>query len=275
MLALYIHVPFCLSKCRYCAFNSRPLPGRGLPAQASLVDDYLAALCRELQLAAAALRCGASPGESLRSIYFGGGTPTLLDPSCLCSLLEQSRLYFNWGEAIEITVEANPATVNRSGLAELRWPARVELLARRPAVVVDSAHNLSSIDALLQALAESFSVRRRLLVFATTREKDAQGMLARLLGRFDHAVFTRYLNNPRAVPPEVLQAVAAELTGRRYPACPDPAAAWEHMRALAAPEDLVCVTGSFFIAAEMRSQIQARLEADAEDRGIGIRSDQR
>lgn len=113
MLALYLHIPFCLSKCRYCAFNSRPLPPGG--ARTALVGDYLAALRRELQLAAAN-----QPGESLRSIYFGGGTPTVLDPSCLCSLLEQSRRYFNWDEAIEITAEANPATADRSGLAELR-----------------------------------------------------------------------------------------------------------------------------------------------------------
>lgn len=113
MLSLYLHLPFCLSKCRYCAFNSRPLPSGG--ARPPLVGDYLGALHRELQLASAS-----QPGETLRSIYFGGGTPTVLDPSCLCSLLEQTNRYFHWNEAIEITVEANPATVSRSGLAELR-----------------------------------------------------------------------------------------------------------------------------------------------------------
>ena len=114
MLALYLHIPFCLSKCHYCAFNSQPLPPGG--GGEALVHDYLEALRRELQLAAPAMPAG----ESLRSIYFGGGTPTILDPSCLCSLLSLSKRFFNWDESIEITVEANPATVTRAGLAELR-----------------------------------------------------------------------------------------------------------------------------------------------------------
>jgi len=151
-----------------------------------------------------------------------------------------------------------PETAVRAGLAEVVWPARVELLARRPAVVVDAAHNPASIDALLRVLQESFSVRRRLLVFATTWEKDLRGMLGRLLGRFDEVVFTRYLNNPRAVSPEELEAVAAELAGRRYRVCPGPADAWDEVRRLATPDDLICVTGSFFIAAEIREQIRAR-----------------
>ncbi len=111
-----------------------------------------------------------------------------------------------------------PEAAIRRGLAEVAWPARVEVVARRPAVVLDAAHNAASIAALVETLDESFSVGRRLLVFATTQEKDLRGMLQRLLGRFDHVIFTRYLNNPRGVPPEELQALAAELR-RRVRAC--------------------------------------------------------
>jgi dihydrofolate synthase/folylpolyglutamate synthase len=151
-----------------------------------------------------------------------------------------------------------PETAVQAGLAEVVWPARVELLARRPAVVVDAAHNVASVDALLQVLQESFSVRRRLLVFAATFEKDFRGMLTRLLGQFDEVIFTRYLNNPRAVSPEELEAVAAELAGRRYRVCSGPAEACTAVRLLATPDDLICVTGSFFIAAEMRELILAQ-----------------
>ena len=149
-------------------------------------------------------------------------------------------------------------TAVRTGLAEVVWPARVELISRRPAVVIDAAHNPASIDALLRVLQESFSVRRRWLVFATTQEKDVRGMLGRLLGQFDEVVFTRYLNNPRAVPPEELDAMALELGGRRHRVCSGPDDAWDEVGRLAAPEDLICVTGSFFIAAEMRQQIGAQ-----------------
>jgi len=146
----------------------------------------------------------------------------------------------------------------QGGLAELSWPARIEVMARRPVVVVDAAHNAASVGALVDTLDESFSVRKRLLVFATTLEKDISGMLDRALGRFDEVLFTRYLNNPRAVPPEELAAVAKSLTGRSYPVCARPADAWENVRRLAGPEDLICVAGSFFIAGEMRHEIQSR-----------------
>ena len=143
------------------------------------------------------------------------------------------------------------------GLSESSWPARVEVMARRPAVVVDASHNAASVAALVETLDDSFSVRRRLLVFATTLEKDISGMLDEALGRFDEVLFTRYLNNPRSVPPEELAAIAKSLTGRSYPVYARPAEAWEQVCRLAGPEDLICVAGSFFIAAEMRHEIQS------------------
>ena len=127
-----------------------------------------------------------------------------------------------------------PEEAIRRGLAGLAWPARVEVAARRPAVVLDDAHNAASVAALIATLGESFSPRRRLLIFASTQEKDLRGMLAQLLGQFDEVMLTRYLDSPRAVPPEELQAIARELTGREYPVFADPAAAWEAARWAAA-----------------------------------------
>jgi len=68
-------------------------------------------------------------------------------------------------------------------------------------------------------------------------------------------IFTRYLNNPRATPPEELALLGAGLTGLHYQVCSQPAAAWAKIRSIATPEDLICVTGSFFIAAEIRRMI--------------------
>ncbi|MGD0152846.1 MAG: radical SAM family heme chaperone HemW [Thermacetogeniaceae bacterium] len=119
MLALYLHIPFCRHKCHYCAFNSQPLPPG--TAGGRLVRDYLDSLHRELELAAAAPAIRApADGSSLHSIYFGGGTPTVLDPPALCSLLKSLKLHFHWSDDIEITVEANPATVDQARLTELR-----------------------------------------------------------------------------------------------------------------------------------------------------------
>ena len=91
------------------------------------------------------------------------------------------------------------------------------------------------------------------------------GILARLLGEFDQVFLTRYLNNPRSVPPEELGVVAAELTGRSCRLCETPAQAWEQARAAATPEDLICVTGSFFIAAEIRHRVLVRPANGAKD----------
>jgi len=149
---------------------------------------------------------------------------------------------------------AVPERAVREGLAALRWPARIEVVSRRPAVVIDAAHNVASVEALVQTLSESFSPARRLLIFATTQDKDHRGMLGRLLGHFDEVVFTRYWSNPRAVPPEELAVLARQLTGRSYAVYPQPADAWEAVGRLATEEDLICIAGSVFIAAEMRRQ---------------------
>ena len=154
-----------------------------------------------------------------------------------------------------------PEAAVRRGLAEVVWPARVEVVARRPAIILDAAHNAASIAALVEVLDESFSAQRRLLVFGTTREKDLSGMLGQLLGRFDHVILTRYLENPRSVPPEELSELAAQLVSARPPnieIAATPAEAWQSVRRQAASDDLVCITGSFFLAAEMRRQLDAR-----------------
>jgi dihydrofolate synthase/folylpolyglutamate synthase len=146
-----------------------------------------------------------------------------------------------------------PETAVRQGLAEVRSPARVEVIARHPLVIIDAAHNVASVAALVETLDESFSARPRTLVFATTREKDVEGMLRLLLPRFDRAILTRYLGNPRYVPPEELAAVARSLGDYRVQTLPHPAAVYEELVNGAAEQGLICVTGSFFIAAEMRT----------------------
>ncbi len=159
-----------------------------------------------------------------------------------------------------------PEAAIRRGLAEVKWPARVEVVARRPAVVLDAAHNAASIGALVETLTESFSAEKRWLVFATTQEKDLRGMLSQLLVFFDRIIFTRYQNNPRGVPPEQLQALAIELQeggearGRAVATkvIATPAEAWNEVQRLANPADLICITGSFFIAAEMQELIKRR-----------------
>jgi dihydrofolate synthase/folylpolyglutamate synthase len=151
-----------------------------------------------------------------------------------------------WG----IPDEAVPA-----GLALFRFPGRIEVVGRSPTVIIDTAHNWEAVAALLKTLDESFPARRRVLVFAATRDKDVAGMLRQLLPRFDTVVLTSFQNNARQVPVEALAKLARDLGDQPLYAAADPTAAWKLARRLAGPDDLICITGSFFIAAELRELI--------------------
>jgi dihydrofolate synthase/folylpolyglutamate synthase len=147
-----------------------------------------------------------------------------------------------------------PHAAIHDGLRQVSWPARVEIVATKPTVIVDAAHNWAAVAALLRTL-DDFAARRRVLIFAATQDKDVEGMLRQLLPRFDTVIATNYLNNPRAVPAGELARQIESITESPYHIAPDPAAAWKLARRLATPEDLICITGSFFIAAEARDLI--------------------
>jgi dihydrofolate synthase/folylpolyglutamate synthase len=157
----------------------------------------------------------------------------------------------------------------RRGLRDVCLPARVEIASRRPWVIVDTAHNVASIEALLDALEVLPASARRILIFAASRDKDVAGMLAQLLPRFDQVVLTRFLNNPRATPPDELYALALRVQSNQFQVAPaqlglaaTPWEAWTCCQQSATADDLVCITGSFFLAAEMGAWARAgRLEA--------------
>jgi dihydrofolate synthase / folylpolyglutamate synthase len=155
-----------------------------------------------------------------------------------------------------------PGAAVAQGLARVRWPARIEVLRSRPTVVVDAAHNWAATQALLRTLECDFSgASRRILIFAATRDKDVAGMLRLLLPRFDSVVLTQYQSNPRGVPVDELADLAAAVATQPCHVAADGAAAWRLATHLAGADDLVCVTGSFFIAAEVRELL---LEGGAE-----------
>ena len=113
-LALYVHVPFCSSRCGYCDFTTYTAEELGPGVSRS---DYSASTIAELDLAVRVL------GESVRpvsSVFVGGGTPTLLSPRDLGELLEAIRQRFGLIDDAEITVEANPESVDAMALEQLR-----------------------------------------------------------------------------------------------------------------------------------------------------------
>ena len=141
------------------------------------------------------------------------------------------------------------------GFATLRSPARIEVLGESPWVVVDGAHNVASAEALADALRTCFPPAPRTLVFGTTRDKDLRGQLKALLPGTRTVVATRYVDNPRSVPPEEVAEAVRELGGRSALVTLDPAEALALARHETSRDGLICVTGSLFLATEVRAML--------------------
>ncbi|MEA1083961.1 radical SAM family heme chaperone HemW [Sphingomonas sp. CD22] len=106
-LALYVHWPFCVSKCPYCDFNSHV---RESVDQDAWRDALLADLAHEAH---------ALPGRTLGSIFFGGGTPSLMPPATVAAILDAAQMHWPPTADIEITLEANPSSVEAARFADI------------------------------------------------------------------------------------------------------------------------------------------------------------
>ena len=147
------------------------------------------------------------------------------------------------------------AKLVREALASVRWRARIETVAERPKVVVDAAHNVASIRALLATLEAEFRFDRLLFVLGVSGDKDIEGILRELVPRAA-LVVTTASHSPRACPPdELLQHVRA-VGEVEAVACTGPADALALARERAGADDLVCVTGSFYLAGEILEALE-------------------
>jgi len=114
--SLYLHIPFCTHRCAYCDFNT-------YAGQEALIPAYVDALCKEIEFVGSRLpspfRRGAG-GEEVHTIFFGGGTPSLLSPPQFDSIFKSIRSAFALTSDPEVTLEANPGTVSYEALCQLR-----------------------------------------------------------------------------------------------------------------------------------------------------------
>jgi oxygen-independent coproporphyrinogen-3 oxidase len=129
--ALYVHIPFCTAKCTYCDFNS-------YAGQDSLMAPYAEAVARETALWSPALR-----GREAATVFFGGGTPSLLPLEHMTTIVRAIRAQFAFADDTEVSLEANPGTVDAAHLRGLR-----ELGFKRISFGVQSFHDdeLLSLD---------------------------------------------------------------------------------------------------------------------------------
>ncbi len=111
-LSLYFHIPFCVHRCAYCDFNT-------YAGREALIPAYAEALCREIEIVGDALSQQGT-GEEVHTLFFGGGTPSLLAPRHYEKIFAALRAHFQISPEAEITLEANPGTVSLDYLRNLR-----------------------------------------------------------------------------------------------------------------------------------------------------------
>jgi len=150
-IALYVHWPFCKSKCPYCDFNSHVRAG---------VEDvrWRTALLRELDHYGARTR-----GRRLVSVFFGGGTPSLMAPATVAALLERAAFHWQAAPDLEVTLEANPTSVESSRLADFRAAGvnrvslGVQALDDRALKFLGRGHDAAEARAAVAAAARTFA----------------------------------------------------------------------------------------------------------------------
>lgn len=179
---VYVHIPFCASRCGYCDFNTYA-PGEGASR-----DGYVDAVLAEIDLATRVLD---QPPPRVDTVFFGGGTPTLLPPADLARILD--RIDKAWGLApgAEVTTEANPESVDPSSLAALHRAGftRISLGMQSTApgvlAVLDRRHTPGrAVEAAREAREAGFEHANLDLIYGTPGEtaEDFAGSLAAVIG---------------------------------------------------------------------------------------------
>jgi putative oxygen-independent coproporphyrinogen III oxidase len=172
-LALYVHWPFCVSKCPYCDFNSHV---RAEIDEAAWRDALLADLAHEAAL---------TPGRRLGSIFFGGGTPSLMAPTTVAAVLEAAERHWGFDPGIEITLEANPSSVEAANFRALagagvnRVSLGLQALDDETLHFLGRAHSVTESLAALDAAQAAFARVSLDLIYARPNQSE-QAWLAEL-----------------------------------------------------------------------------------------------
>jgi oxygen-independent coproporphyrinogen-3 oxidase len=172
----YVHIPFCTVKCGYCDFNTYTSSELGTLKQ----TDFAATLVGEIGLSASILQQSDVSSRKLKTVFFGGGTPSLLPAADLISILNSLETEFGFQENAEITFEANPDSVTKESLASLREAGfnriSIGMQSAVPDVLktLERTHNPENV-AIALDLAKSLCYRTSLdLIFGAPGESLSQ-----------------------------------------------------------------------------------------------------
>ncbi|MDW8262914.1 MAG: folylpolyglutamate synthase/dihydrofolate synthase family protein, partial [Phycisphaerales bacterium] len=143
------------------------------------------------------------------------------------------------------------------GLQKTTLPGRMEVIHPQPRVLVDGAHNAASLDAMMRAIGQHIPYDSMVLIFGCCADKDVAGMLERISSGADKVIFTR-VDNIRSANPEELAAQYTELYGKMAQVAPNLEAALAIANRAVTKEDLICITGSFYLVGEAKKLFASR-----------------
>ena len=142
------------------------------------------------------------------------------------------------------------------GLNDVHLPGRMELLYKDPRVLADGAHNAASVQALMRGIGQHIPYDSMVMIFGCSGDKDIEGMMRQIATGADKVIFTRAANNPRAADPKELAAMYEEYSGRVAQVMDNLTEAIRTAGSAVSREDLICITGSFYLVGEAKQLLQ-------------------
>lgn len=143
------------------------------------------------------------------------------------------------------------------GLGKVWLPGRMEMICDDPRIMIDAAHNAASIQALMLAIGQNVPYDSMVVIFGCNNDKDIAGMLDKLRYGADKVIFTRS-NSAKAMPPEDLADMYTEMCGKMCQTAASLGQALALARSAVGKEDLICITGSFYLIGQAKLRFQSR-----------------
>ena len=147
------------------------------------------------------------------------------------------------------------------GLSKVTIPGRMEMVSQTPRVIVDGAHNAASLDAMMKAIGQHIPYDSMVVIFGCCSDKDVAGMLERITSGADKVIFTK-VDNIRSSDPEELAARYVELYGKMAQVANTLEDALAIANRAVSKEDLICITGSFYLVGEAKKHFAAKAAAN-------------
>ena len=141
------------------------------------------------------------------------------------------------------------------GLSRVSLAGRMEMICQDPRIMIDGAHNAASIQALIHAIGQNIPYDSMVVIFGCNSDKDVRGMLERLQYGADKVIFTRS-NSAKAVPPDELAEMYTEICGKMCQTASSLGQALQLAKSAVSKEDLICITGSFYLIGQAKVRFQ-------------------